>query len=412
MKKLLGLILLLILALPLAGCYDYSEPDEKAWVLAIGMDKGKENILTVTMIIAVPKNIGGASGGEPSAGGGGNETFLAVSMEVNTLLGGLELLDAMVDRRPDLAHIKWFVFSRELAEAGIEQYLTPLARFYQFRRSSNMIICEGRAAEFLSQGEPKLEDNVGKYYELVQRGWRYNEFIPFDTLHQFYLKSKTPGVAAVATLAALEREEPVYQDASPKPKGKYQAGKIPRKGGSKIEVMGGAVFIKGIMVGTLNSDQMGIVKMLEGTFRRTIKDIPDPEQPDKYLIADVRPRQRPRVNVRIVDGYPQITVDLKLEGDLLSIQSGINYENPQMLYLAEQAIIQSLQEDISNTVAKSQELGADFFGFGLHAKKLFRTWPEWEAYNWDSKYSQATISVNVDYKLRRIGLLRKTVPLQ
>lgn len=406
------LVVLLLLTILLPGCYDYSEPDDKAWVLAIGMDKGRENLLTVTTVIAIPKNIAGGSGGEPAAGGGGNGNFTTISMESPTLLDTLELLAAVVDRRPDLAHTKWFVFSREIAEEGIEKYFAPLARFYQFRRNSYIVVSEDRAEELLAKGKPKLEDNVGKFYELIQRGWRHVDFIPFDTLHHFYWKSKTPGVEPVIMLTALKNEEPVYEDDAPKSVGEYRAGSIPRKGGSPIEVMGAAVFTEGKMVGTLNGNQLGAMRMITGDLRRTIRSVPDPGQPDSYIIAEVKPRRHPRVNVQIIEGLPQIDVVVELEGNLMSVQSGVNYENPEKMHIAEAAIISSLTQDIRDTVAMSQELGADFFGFGLQAKKLFRTWPEWEAYQWNTKYPQANINVRVDYRLRRIGLLRQTAPLQ
>lgn len=411
MKKALSLVLIMLLGLLLPGCYDYSEPDERAWVLAMGLDKGRQNVLTVTAVIAVPKNIAGGGGGEP-AGGGGGAGFYTVSLEAPTLLSSLELLNAAVDRRADLSHTKWFVFSRELAEDSIARYFAPLARFHQFRRSSHVVICEGRAEDFLAKGTPKLEANVGKYYELLQRGWRNTEFIPFDTFHEFYIKSNAPGVAPVAILAALNREEPIYSEDSPKLTGNYQAGKIPRKGGEKIEIMGGALFKEGKMIGTLNGDEVGIQKLFFGTLNTTIIDVPDPLNPDKFLIVEVAPRQMPKVDVQIVGGYPNITADVKLEGEIMSIQSGNNYENPKNLHVLEEAVEKSVQENIEKTIAKSQEMDADFLGFGLHAKKIFWTWPEWEAYKWDEKYSEADIAVNVDFKVRRIGLIRKMVPLE
>lgn len=412
MNKALSAILLALLLLSPAGCYDYSEPDEKAWVLALGLDKGRQNVLTVTAVIAVPKNIAGGGGGQPAPGGGGQGGFITVSLETETLLSALELLNAVVDRQADLSHNKWFVFSRELAEEGIGKYFAPIARFYQFRRTSSVIVCQGRAGEFLAKGRPKLEDNVGKYYELMHRGWRFTEFIPFDNFHHFYIKSSSPGIEPVAVLAALEHKGPVYETGAPKTMGRYQAGRIPREGGGNIEIMGGAVFRAGKMLGTLNGDQVGVQKMFNGTFKRTIVDLPDPEHPDQYIILEVEPRQGPEVGVQILDGYPRITASLKLEGDIISIQSGENYTRPERLPDLERAVEEALLENVNNTVAKSQELGADFLGFGLHAKKLFRTWPEWEAYNWEEKYPLAEVTVNVDYRIRRSGLLHEMEPLQ
>lgn len=413
MTRVFSVVLLLAAVLVLGGCYDYSEPDEKAWILALGLDKGKQNVLTVTAVIAIPKGIAGGGGGEPAAGGGGGGKFFTVSLEAPTLLSSLELLDAVVDRRADMSHIKWLVFSRALAEEGIGRYFGPITRFHQFRRSTHLVVCEGRAEDFLKQGKPILEDNVGKYYELLMRGWRYTEFIPFDTFHFLYQKSNTPGVEPVAPLAALNRKEPVYRNDTPKPKGAYQAGRLPRKGGGEIEIMGGAVFSKGRMVGTLDGDQVGVQKMFFGNLRRTIVDVPDPEHPGFYVIVDVHPRYTPRVDVRIgEDGLPEIAVRVALEGSIMSIQSGEDYESPERLPVLEKAVAEAYLTDINKTVAKSQALGADFLGFGLHAKKLFLTWPQWVAYDWDAKYPDATVTVSVDFRVRRVGLIHKTEPLR
>jgi len=405
------LVLLLLLSLP--GCYNYNEPDEIAWVLALGLDRGRENILTVTAVIAVPKDIAGAGGGEAASGGGSQGGFFTVSLEAPTLLSSLELLNAVVDRRVNLSHTTWFIFSRELAEQGINRYFAPIARFYQFRRTSHVVTCEGRADEFLTRGRPVMESNVSKYYELLQLGWKYTEFIPRDNFHTFYYEAHSIGVAPVTFLAALEKDERVFPDNSPKPKGEYEAGRLPRRGGGKIELMGAAVYKKGVMVGTLDADELGIRKMFNNTFKRTIMDVPDPNHPGKFIIMEVNPRTGPDIDISIDEnGYPVIKVHLRLEGEVISIQSGTHYETPENIGIIEAAVEKKVMKDIAVTINKSKELEADFFGFGLQAKKLFPTWPRWEAYRWDEKYPQADIEVTVDYRVRRTGLLHEMAPIR
>jgi len=408
--KALVVIMLGAVLLPLVGCYDYTEPDERAWVLALGVDKGKQNLVTVTSVVAVPKAIAG--GGQSGSGGGGQGGFFTVSFEAPTVLGSLEMVNAVVDRRVNLSHIKWIVFSREQAEEGIDSYLAPLVRYQEFRRSSQVVVCEGRAEDFLAKGQPTLEDNVGKFYELMQQGWQYTEFIGFDTFHQFYYKSENPGVEPVAQLAAVAAQQPVYPDSTVKSVGAYQAGRIPRQGGGKIEIMGGAVFDEGRMVGTLNGNELAVQKLFFGTLKRTVVNVSDPIQPDKFIVVDLLPRQKPRVDINIDGGRPQITAQVKVEGEIMSLQSGEHYETPDRLPMVEQAVEKLIGEDINATIEKSQQLESDFLGFGLHAQKLFATWPQWEAYDWEAKYPDADITVTVDYKLRRTGLLHEMEPLK
>jgi len=408
--KALVVIMLGAVLLPLVGCYDYTEPDERAWVLALGVDKGKQNLVTVTSVVAVPKAIAG--GGQSGSGGGGQGGFFTVSFEAPTVLGSLEMVNAVVDRRVNLSHIKWIVFSREQAEEGIDSYLAPLVRYQEFRRSSQVVVCEGRAEDFLAKGQPTLEDNVGKFYELMQQGWQYTEFIGFDTFHQFYYKSENPGVEPVAQLAAVAAQQPVYPDSTVKSVGAYQAGRIPRQGGGKIEIMGGAVFNEGRMVGTLNGGEMAVQKLFFGTLKRTEVNVPDPIHPGNFIVLHTLPRQKPRVQINIHEGRPQITAEVKVEGEIISLQSGEHYETPERLPLVEQAVEKLIGETINSTIEKSQQLEADFLGFGLHAQKLFATWPQWEAYDWEAKYPDADIAVTVDFKIRRTGLIHEMAPIR
>lgn len=413
-KRAASSVIILIILLLTPGCYDYREPDDIAWVMAVGLDRGRQNKLTMTAVLAVPKAVtGGGGGGIAAGGGGGANKFQAVSMEVPTLLSGLELLNSIEDRRADLSHTKWIVFSRELAEQDISPYLSPLSRFRQFRRTTHIVVSQVRAEDFLRKGVPTMEDNVGKYYGLLWRGWRYTGFIPYDTFHQFYVKATSPGMAPVALLASTERTAPVYPDNSPKPKGDYEAGRLPRKGGGGIEIMGTAVFNGGRMIGTLNGDETEIGKMLGGTFKRSILSVPDPLHPDKYIVVEIKQRQPPKVAVRIgEDGMPDINVEVYLEGDVQSIQSGEEYETPDRIPMVEWAVKKTLQKNMKETVDKSLEWGVDFLSFGQHAKKLFLTWQEWENYRWNEKYSQARVTANIDYRVRRIGFLHETVPLR
>lgn len=407
MQKILSIVLLASMLFLLPGCYDYTEPDEKAWVLAIGLDKGQQNELTVTLVIAVPKGIGGGEMGPV-----GEKTYFSVSMETPTLLSSLELVNALVDREADLSHIKWFIFSRELAEEGIAHLAAPLVRFQQFRRNTGILVCEERAEDFLSKSGSMLDVNIGKTFELALRTSEFTEFVPFDNFHQFYLKSKSPGVSSIVPLAAIEHKKQDYPDDSPKPKGAYHAGKIPRQGGREEEIMGAAVFVEDHMVGILDGDETGVQKMLEGTFRRTIISVLDPKHPGHYIIVEIRPRQKAVIDIQLVDGYPRVSARLLLEGDVISIQGGEPYDTLELLPEMEAIIEKDLQATVNKTIAKSQDLRSDIFGFGLHAKKKFTTWPEWEAYRWDDKYPLADISVKVDYKMRRVGLIRDMQPLQ
>lgn len=408
MRRVLTSFVLILMILCLPGCWDYRELDETAWVTAIGLDRGRENVLTVTLQIAVARNIAPAPGG---GGGGGSEGLVVTSMEAPSLLSALEFTHAWIDRRVDLSHTKVFIVGRELAESDFTAFIMPLARFPEFRPTVGVLVANGRAENVLREADPVLELSPGKLWDQMTGAWAATEFIPRSDFRRVYIDTGSPGAAGLAALIGVEREKEGPPDPSHKAKGVHMAGTIPRRGGQKIEVMGAAVIEGDRMVGVLNGDETGVAKMVRGTFREMIKTVPDPRHPGRFLTVRVYPREPPAVDVRIgADGMPRVAVLIPLEGSILGIQSGEHYERPERVHQVERAVEKSLMTDARAALDKAQhEFGADFFALGYHAKQRFPTWQAWEEFAWDEKFPDAEISFDFDFKVRRIGILRETV---
>lgn len=407
-------LIVVFLCLLATGCWGYHEIDETAHVVALGLDRGEHNVLTVTAQIAIPKGIAGPPGGGGAAGGGGgpNRSFFVVSVDAPTILSALELLNAFIDRRARLDHTKVVIFSEELAREGVWRYLDPLARYREFRRSTFVMVVTGRAREVLEKTTPILEDNPAKYYELLFLGYKYTEFIPLAQFHYFYNAQKSLAQVPVAIMGSLQGKKPLPEGRARKSKGSYTAGGIPRQGGPKLEVMGGAVFRGGRMVGEMNGDELGIVNMLRGTFRRTISSIEDPRVKGAFVVVDIRPRAHPRVDVHFVEGVPVVRARVFLEGDLMSVQSGYPYERPENLQVIEREVARRFAEQARLLVEKSQnEWQADVFGFGNAARRLVPTWPAWRKLNWPAAYPDADIRITFDFRIRRTGLLHESAGL-
>ena len=54
-----------------------------------------------------------------------------------------------------------------------------------------------------------------------------------------------------------------------------------------------------------------------------------------------------------------------------------------------------------------QRYGIDIFKFGTNAAKCFDTIQEWEDYKWLNRFSDSEIDVNVEFFIRRTGILSK-----
>ncbi|MCL4426281.1 MAG: Ger(x)C family spore germination C-terminal domain-containing protein [Firmicutes bacterium] len=190
----------------------------------------------------------------------------------------------------------------------------------------------------------------------------------------------------------------------PLSEGAYLAGEIPRVGGNKISFMGTAVFDGDKMVGVLNGDETRLLLMFRGEFKRGFISIPDPVKGEFFDPIDARPARRPRIRVRRQGNNFRINADIALEGDILAIQSKVDYTQPKMMPILEAKISRYLTQQAQVLVEKTQkEFKSDIFGFGNKVRHLTPTWDDLVKLRWLNKYPEADVRVRVTFKVRRVG---------
>ena len=105
-------------------------------------------------------------------------------------------------------------------------------------------------------------------------------------------------------------------------------------------------------------------------------------------------------------------VKIYLEGEITSVPSGINYEQAEYKELLEAHISQIMMQEMTDLVKRTQDCDSDIVGFGYRFRSHFRRSQEWQEYNWAEKFPQADITVDVECKIRRTGLMWRTTPKQ
>jgi spore germination protein KC len=182
-------------------------------------------------------------------------------------------------------------------------------------------------------------------------------------------------------------------------------GDIPRKGGSKREYFGIAVFNGDKMVGHLNSFETRCFLMVTNEFEKAIMTIEDKHKPGDAIVLDIHSGRKPKIKVYFEDETPIIDVSLNIEADILGIQSRINYENVDLIDDLNNQLKTYLENEIIKTIEKTQkEFNSDIFNFGFKAAGSFSTIEEFEEYNWLKHYSEAKVNVVVSANVRRTGM--------
>ena len=432
-KKCIALFILICVLLSLTGCWDNTEIDDMAYVVSIGLDKGTQNVLKLSMIIANPKNIVGGGGGGDMNGsvkkqGGsdkGKESSELVTVETPTIPAGLNMVNTFISRKISLAHLKAVVFSEELSKEGVGKFLDYFNRDREVRGISNVIVAKGSSDDFLRAVKPVLETNPSKYIELTALATSYTAFIAKTTIGKFTRDTESYDEQPIAVLGGINKQvtnedepitfmEPFRKEpgaANPN-EGDYIAGEIPRKGYVERELGGTAIFDGDKMVGEFSAIETSTMLLLRGEYTRNFWSMEDPLKKGYYVPIDLRVKKAPSIKITRNGNKFDIDVKLNLEGSIMAIQSGINYENEQYMMVLEESVkntITRLAEKIIKIAQK--EYKSDVFKFGDYARRTFWLEDDWEKANWKSLFPDATVKVETDFHVTRTGLIYKTNPI-
>lgn len=427
MKKIACiLITFLLICGILTSCYDLREIDEMAYAVAIGLDKGKTNMLKLTIQIAVPIAIageggGGGNGGGSGEGGKGSDGVVTTTVEVPGIFAGLDLINSYISKELSLSHAKLIIFSEELAREGIDKYMHEIMREREFRTNMFVAVSHGSAENYLRSVSFLLELNPSKFYEMDFSTYRYTGFTVNSQFFDFYVQKECSCRQAVATLVGINQyqssdefdlEKSTFREKGrdiPLP-GDYRAGELPKIYDVKTEIMGAAVFDGDKMVGELDGRETASYLILSGKLKSLSLTIPDPLKENFFIELGITNRRKPIHKVKMVGDRPNITAKVLIEADIISIQSGVNYEQDGNRDILEDAVEKDIKRALEWYLEKTKALKTDITGFGRKIKSSLLFWDDWEDFNWLGKYEKSTFDVDADVKIRRTGSMVRSNP--
>jgi len=409
-RYLMRLTVLFAMSILLLGCNGAKELDQRANVVAMGLDTAEQEGMTrISYQFAVPRM-------ETSKEDASKDAVI-VTNTAATLAEGLNLLNSEVSLQPVLAHVKVIVVGEELARRGIANVLGPFMRYREYRGSMFVVVTRGTAKNFLENNKPVFVTSMAKYYEEMIGSWQETGYFLETTLHEYYTRLKSNSGQPYIALVAVNPESSEGKISTQKVPGEkidgYRAGDLPRSGGDAAEFAGTALFDGDKMVGSLSTTETRMLSMLLGNYRNGYIVVEDPFNPNSTVNINLHLGSRPKINVALVEDRPVIHVSILLEGEISSIPSAINYEQGGS-YLAtlENQVSQIYQQQLMNFSKHTQQLNADVAGFGYYLRPAFQSNKEFEDYKWNQKYSQAEVNVEVKTRIRRNGLMLRTVPTE
>ncbi len=431
----------------LSGCADLHEPNNIAYVVAVGIDKAKNDNYDITIQFARPVQISGGSG---EGSGSGENITENITIEAPTLFGALNIANQLVSKKFDMSHAKLIVFSEEVAREGISNFMEAMTRSSQVRPNIYMAVAIGGAGSYLRAVKPMIEINPVKYYQLIYEDYS-SVYSPNNLSVDFYFSESSGYFDSVLPLAGIisdsgdtdeqsnsnsesgagggnsssgggeqaGSDKSAGSDAQPEENKDgfqfhlpdYIPGELPKKTSNKSEVIGMALFSGDKMTGTMGATDCEIYNMIKGTYISSYVPFKNFDNDDTITMR-LEEDKKPDISVDVSDDTPKISIKMELEGEITSVPDYF-VEEENILEL-EQMMKKETEKAIGKFLYKtSQDYGMDICGFGGYAKRGFLTNKGFEEYKWKEKYKNAGFDVNVVFRIRRSGLvLRNSVDVK
>ena len=424
-----ALILVIMVMIVLCGCEYSAEPDERAFVTAIGFDKGTEYPLRMTFIFTSPS----MKNADPESGGKHDET---VVIEAPSIYSAIEEMKSFMSKRVDLAHTQTVIFSEELAKDGIEEHIYELVRSNNFRPNTYVCIADKSSMEFLEKVEPIQVNHLEKYFQLVFKNLSvstYGDMYLYDTYFELIGDSRTSVLPYCAindkqiSVLKEESEEPSESGSNEKeessevptepetsvfPKSTDDfltntiAGKTITKSTNPAEILGVAIIRDGKYISVLGKIETFLSQMATNSMPGTYLTVSAPDDPDSLMTVYLTCADKTKKSVD-VKGDPKIYIKVELEGDFIALGKNSHYIREPKVF--EEYLEEKIKNELTKLLVKSaKELNCDICSFFETAKKEFKSIEEWEAYDWINRYPDAQFDVDIDITMRSYGELSQT----
>lgn len=391
-------IIIVLLIFSLSGCYSVQSIDDLTYVIALGIDKGKNNTLALTVQFTFPTSSESASGEAAPT--------IVNTVECASINSGITLLNSYTSKEINLSHCKIIVFSEELAVSGIGEEIFTLSNQVEIRPDSNIIISKSTAKEYIENSKPELENLVAKYYELNLFSQEYAGFTENISISNFFNKLNTTSIEPTAILGNGNKLNLPSSNNS-KDELDIVAGELPiTEYERESENLGIAVFKDDKMVGELTAIETMLHLILTNNFESGIITLNHPLKENSTIDIALYSHKKTNIDAKLINGSPFATIEVFLNSRLLSVDKNSGDFDADEIKELESLINSYLANAILNYLYKtSKEFESDIDGIGQSLLTKFKNSKEWNNYNWPQNYKNTFFKAHVNTNIKSSFLL-------
>lgn len=375
MKKSCFIIILFICGSLLSGCWDRTEVNDLAFVIATGFDKLGENDFRISAQTPLPSAMGGPSGG--GGGTSGNSPFYVDSGKGRNIREADDDLQKRVSRELFLAHRRVFIFGEEVASGGIERSLNYILEHPESRLSTFLLIAKGEALDILT-ASPHFEQLPS---EAVRELAKTNLNIDTrDVINDLHLPGKDPIIPVVKTVNTQNK------------------GNDERK---EVQLDSIGIMKDDTLKFFTNEDETSGIYWLHNKMRqKKITVAIDKESELNLIIRDYKLKPSYQVNNHI----PEFTIGLFVNGTLLQNEAMLDLEDEKVYKMATTKFADQIRKQVEGVIDHAKSEGIDPYGLGWFVYKTDNIlWEKHLAKKWRDILPNLKIHIDVNAEITRVN---------
>ena len=379
MKKSVCCILLFLIPLMAAGCWDMIDIEKYAFVTALGIDSLEEQSaadqrglphlnppprMHLTMEIFSPRLFKMEK----------DKHSIVIHQSADALMEALKLAQSQIPNRITLVHLRLLIIGEEYARQGIKEVIETLRNDPSIASRFRLVFLQEGRAEAALESRAIPEGSITEVF--AETGERDPAYGFHTTVNFNYLKEQLMNSNGTAYCTRLHLSENRW-----------------------TQKAGAAVLKDWKLVGWLNPFEVRSANWITGKINQTSVSVENEEMRAVYHVTNVKVR----IKTTVGEGQPRFLVSVKTDGVLSYIDQvpGGTMTN-EYLKKIETAMAQKVSEEIRLAVEKAQkEFQADYLGFN---QALENSHPAvYRSLDWEEVFPTVPVDVEVEARITRLG---------
>ncbi len=383
MKRRISILFIISILSLTTGCWNNRDLTELAIVSGIALDKLDNGKIELTVQVIKPSAIQ-----KDGNSGQASKAYVNVTEDGSTVFEAVRNLITELDRKGFFAQTQVMVISEAIAKEDISEVVDFFERDHETKRRAELIIARGMKAKDVLEIESQIEKVPSIYI--------------VESLKTSTAVSKARKINLLQLLKDFNNEG--YAIVIPTIRSENKTGEIRQE---DMTIEGSAIIKKDKLVGYLTPVETRGFMFADNKLKSTIIVVPGIKDPEHLISIEVV-RSRGKVDAKIVDGKPELSIEIKAEGNIGAQRDHIDLTKVELTEALERDVEDAIKKEIEDVVRVTQKkYKSDIFGF---INELYKNYyPQWKLIvkDWDEIYSNTPVEIKVDFEIRRSGLVKE-----